>query len=178
MGGWDLSKISLRDVIPFRSLLSIKISEGCPGGSVGWASDFSSGHDLLVREFEPRIRLCADSSEPGACFRLCVSISLPLPLLMLCVSLFLKYKIKHKKKFFLKISEKDHPSKFYELCRKYEARIWIIPNSDYLVTGQCAGLAGNAIGRRFWSYSALTVWFILLMWAILPFFLLFFLIFF
>ena len=46
------------------------------GGSVGWASDFGSGHDLTVREFEPRVGLCADSSEPGACFRFCVSLSL------------------------------------------------------------------------------------------------------
>ena len=43
------------------------------GGSVGWASDFGSGHDLTVREFEPSIGLCADSSEPGACFGFCVS---------------------------------------------------------------------------------------------------------
>ena len=39
------------------------------GGSVGQASDFGSGHDLTVLEFEPLIGLCADSSEPGACFR-------------------------------------------------------------------------------------------------------------
>ena len=36
----------------------------------------TSGHDLMVRGFEPRIRLWADGSEPGACFRLCVSLSL------------------------------------------------------------------------------------------------------
>ena len=52
---------------------------GCLGGSVGEAADFSSGHDLTVREFKPRIRLCADRSEPGACFRFCVSLSLTLP---------------------------------------------------------------------------------------------------
>ena len=33
------------------------------GGSVGWASDFGSGHDLTVRVFKPRFGLCADSSE-------------------------------------------------------------------------------------------------------------------
>ena len=49
---------------------------GCLGGSVGWASDFGSGHDLTIREFKPRIRLCADSSEPGACLGFCVSLSL------------------------------------------------------------------------------------------------------
>ena len=38
--------------------------------------DVSSGHDLTVCEFEPRIGLCADGSEPGACFGFCVSFSL------------------------------------------------------------------------------------------------------
>ena len=46
------------------------------GGSVGWASDFGSGHDLAVREFEPHVGLSADSSEPGPCFRFCVPLSL------------------------------------------------------------------------------------------------------
>ena len=27
--------------------------------------DFSSGHDLTVRGFEPYVRLCADSAEPA-----------------------------------------------------------------------------------------------------------------
>ena len=49
---------------------------GCLGGSVGWASNFGSGHDLAVCEFEPHVGLCADSSEPGACFTFCVSLSL------------------------------------------------------------------------------------------------------
>ena len=63
------------------------------GGSLSWASDFGSGHDLTVHEFEPGIRLCADSSEPGACFGFCVSLSLSAPpLLMLCVSLSLNNK--------------------------------------------------------------------------------------
>ena len=50
-----------------------KESLGRLGGSVGRASDFGSGHDLTVCAFEPRVRLCADSSEPGACFRFRVS---------------------------------------------------------------------------------------------------------
>ena len=57
------------------------------GGSDGWASDFSSGHDLTVREFRPCVELCADSSEPGAASD-SVSPSLSAPsLLMLCLSL-------------------------------------------------------------------------------------------
>ena len=46
---------------------------------MGHLGDFGSGHDLTVGEFEPRVRLCADSSEPGAYFRFCVSLSLPSP---------------------------------------------------------------------------------------------------
>ena len=59
------------------------------GGSVGEASDFGSGHDLAVCELEPLVGLCADSSEPGACFGFCVSLSLcpSPPLLVLCLSL-------------------------------------------------------------------------------------------
>ena len=49
-------------------------------GATGWLSqlsiDFSSGHDLAVHKFEPRVGLCADSSEPGACCRFCVILSL------------------------------------------------------------------------------------------------------
>ena len=40
--------------------------EGHLGGSVGWMSDFGSGHDLMIREFEPHIRLSAVKCE--ACF--------------------------------------------------------------------------------------------------------------
>ena len=44
-------------------------------------------HHLTVHEFKPRIRLCADSSEPGACFRFCDSLSLSAPpSLVLCLS--------------------------------------------------------------------------------------------
>ena len=60
---------------------------GLMGGSVGWASDFGSGHDLTVWDFEPHIRLCADSSEPGACFGFWVSLSLcPFPASALSLS--------------------------------------------------------------------------------------------
>ena len=39
------------------------------------------------REFEPRVRLWADGSEPGACFRFCVSLSLcPSPVHALSLS--------------------------------------------------------------------------------------------
>ena len=54
--------------------------EGRLGSSVGWASDFGSGPDLTVGGFEPCIGLCADSLEPGACFKFYVPFSLcPFP---------------------------------------------------------------------------------------------------
>ena len=62
-----------------------------PVGAPGWRSRLSvrlqPGHDLAVREFEPRVRLWADGSEPGACFRFCVSLSLcPSPVHALSLS--------------------------------------------------------------------------------------------
>ena len=65
------------------------------GGSVGGASDFGSGHDLMVWGFEPRVGLCADSSEPGARFGFCVSFSLcPSPTCALSLSRINVKKIK------------------------------------------------------------------------------------
>ena len=52
---------------------------GAPGWLSWLSTHFSSGHDLMVCEFEPCVRLCADSSEPGACFGFCVSLSLSTP---------------------------------------------------------------------------------------------------
>ena len=43
-----------------------KTLQGCLGGSVGWASDFGSGHDLVVCEFKPRIRLSALRTESAS----------------------------------------------------------------------------------------------------------------
>ena len=47
------------------------------GGSVGKhpTLDFGSGHDLMIREFESHVGLCADSKEPAW-----DSLSLSLPL--------------------------------------------------------------------------------------------------
>ena len=51
--------------------------------SVGEASDFDSGHELVVCGFEPLIGLCADSLEPAS-ESVSPSLSAP-PLLMLCL---------------------------------------------------------------------------------------------
>ena len=56
-----------------------EVSGGHLGGSVGSASDFGSGHDLAVPGFESRVRLCADSLEPEACFRFLSPLPLFLP---------------------------------------------------------------------------------------------------
>ena len=77
---------------PLASLVKKK-KEGHLGGSVCWASDIGFGHDLIGCGLEPHIRLCANSSEPGACFGFCVSLSLcPSPNRALCVCLSLKNK--------------------------------------------------------------------------------------
>ena len=57
-------------------------------------SPIGSGHDPAVREFEPRVGLCADSSEPEARFGFCVSLSPAHPLY-----LFLSKIINIKNKF-------------------------------------------------------------------------------
>ena len=69
----------------------ITIKSGRLGGSVSEASDFGSGHDLVVRESEPHVTLCADSSEPGPCLN-SVAPHLFTPLLALSVCLSLKNK--------------------------------------------------------------------------------------
>ena len=51
---------------------------------------FGSGHDLMVYEFETRIRLCANSTEP-AWDSVSPSLSAPSPL-TLCLSLSLSQK--------------------------------------------------------------------------------------
>ena len=75
-----------------------KYNSGHLGGSAGEVSHFSSGHDLVVHGFEPHVGLCADGSEPGAHFGLCVSLSpCPSP----ANALSLSQKISVKKNFFL-----------------------------------------------------------------------------
>ena len=64
--------------------------DGKAEGAPGWLSQL--GIQLQrVEEFEPRTALCADSSDPGACFGFCLSLSLPLPCSR-CLSLSLKNK--------------------------------------------------------------------------------------
>ena len=77
-------------------------SLGRLGGSVRWAADFGSGHDLVVHGFEPHVGLWADSSEPGARFGFRVSFSFAAPPLPARSFSLLKINTKIKKKFFLK----------------------------------------------------------------------------
>ena len=48
---------------------------GAPGWRSGLSVRLQPSHDLAVREFEPRVGLWSDGSEPGAWFRFCVSLS-------------------------------------------------------------------------------------------------------
>ena len=65
----------------------------------------------MVREFKPHVGLCADSSEPGACFGFCVSLSLSAPPpLTLCLSLSLKRRKNVKKIIKKKSSGRSHRS--------------------------------------------------------------------
>ena len=75
-----------------------KIAMGAPGGGGAQSAKrltlgFGSGHDLTVREVEPRVGLRADSVEPGI---LSLSLSAP-PLLALSLPLSLS-KIKKERK--------------------------------------------------------------------------------
>ena len=54
-----------------------RMTDDTPGRRVKkWDKELTTIRDLAVHGFEPHIGLCADSSEPGACFGLCVSFSL------------------------------------------------------------------------------------------------------
>ena len=67
-----------------------KVHQGFLGGSVSWASDFGSGHDLMVCGFQPHTGLCIVSEEPAS-DPLSLTLSAPSPLID---SLFLKYFLK------------------------------------------------------------------------------------
>ena len=68
--------LNLWDSFPSLSHCPIRSgNSGRPGGSVSEASYLGSGHDLTVHWFKLRVRLCADSSEPGTCFGFCVSLA-------------------------------------------------------------------------------------------------------
>ena len=72
----------------FKTFINKPESIGAPGWHSRLSVRLQPGHDLTVRELEPRVRLWADGSEPGACFRFCVSLSLSAPPpFMLCLSL-------------------------------------------------------------------------------------------
>ena len=71
----------------YKPKTSLKKKKNTVSGTPGWLSRLSvqlgSGHDLEVCGFEPRMGLCADGSEPGACLGFCVS---PRPPVSLCPS--------------------------------------------------------------------------------------------
>ena len=105
----------------------------------GWLSRL--GGWLVVHEFEPRVGLCADSSEPGACFRFCVSLSLwPSPVHALSLSVS---KInKRKKKFFFRnyfgnlIPNSGHPCEWFTekfFSKIFTQDIYEMPTSGWYI---------------------------------------------
>ena len=101
-------------------------------GSVSLSSDFSSGHDLVVRGFKlPHQALCC-RAEPGACFRFCVSLSLsaPPPLtLSLSLSLSLSL-LKSKQTFFFKCKYVPYSSETIVLFSWNHCNQPVVPMSD------------------------------------------------
>ena len=52
---------------PLLQACLLHLCSGAPEWLSRFSIDFSSGHDLAVGEFKPRVGLYADSSEPGTC---------------------------------------------------------------------------------------------------------------
>ena len=79
----------MKVIISKLDVMKIKNVQGCLGGSVGQVSDFVSGDDFMVPEFETHIRLSASDPlspsllplPPHMCLRArTCSLSLSLPL--------------------------------------------------------------------------------------------------
>ena len=112
-----------------------KLGMGLLGGSVCWANYFSSGHDLVGHGFEPYIGLDADSSEPGACFRCCVSLPLcPFPARPLSPSLPLS--LSKKIVFFLKARDNSQiyinsrsTATVFKHCKSYSHKDIVVVDS-------------------------------------------------
>ena len=100
------------------------------GGSVGGASDFGLGHDLTGCGFEPHVGVCADSSEPGACFQFRVCSS-PCPSHAHALSIINKTLKKLKKKDIgvsgttRKKTSKSNMSKVNNLISKFILYIYL-----------------------------------------------------
>ena len=81
------SNVITSDAMIVCDLMDIKLHPGAPGWRSRLSVRLQPGHDLAVRQFEPRVGLWADGSEPGACVRFCVSLSLcPSPVHALSLS--------------------------------------------------------------------------------------------
>ena len=71
--------------------------------------DFGSGHDLTVREFEPRVGLCADSSETAwDSFSLPLSPPLPCSLFFKIINKLKKKKDESQKSTFNKVENNEN----------------------------------------------------------------------
>ncbi|KAF0877199.1 CAMP2 protein, partial [Crocuta crocuta] len=98
-----------------------------------------SGHDLTVHEFEPPVKLSANSSEPRACFTVCVSLFLPaLTLLVLC---FVS-KINKKQRIFF-----QHNYGTSSFCFQ-----WVSCQTQNVIV-VCPSYLAAFLGSTFWYFS-------------------------
>ena len=63
-----LDRSSNEDQLAFGGIPKNPWMDGAPGWRSRLSVRLQPGHNLAIREFEPRVRLWADGSEPGACF--------------------------------------------------------------------------------------------------------------
>ena len=85
----EIIPVSLK---PWERIWGSKAENGDGGrlsGLVGWASNFSTGHDFEVRKFKPHIKLSA--SAQNLLWILCLPLSLLIPPRVLALSLKSKH---------------------------------------------------------------------------------------
>ena len=86
LGAWHLLQIlCLPHSVPplLMPCLSLSLSKLCRGTWVALSVESPISAQVMISQFlgssPAHIRLCADGSEPGACFEFCLPLSLPLP---------------------------------------------------------------------------------------------------
>ena len=90
-----------------KKISPLKVFFGAPGWRSRLSVRLQPGHNLAVREYKPRVRLWADGSESGGCFRFCVSLSLcPSPVHALSLSVPKINKKRWIKAFFIRFQVK------------------------------------------------------------------------
>ena len=140
---WTTISSRIISSLPFSNFHTVREDELkviCPPPR--WLSwlDFCPGRDLMAREYEPHIRLCADNLEPGACFGFCVSLSfsLPLPSCTLCLSLKNKNTFKKKSSAHFSVASQFNPS--------ISTHCWVSPEPLWRL--RCQTTSGRYAGNN------------------------------